>query len=174
MFKQEREKKLMPLVCNFDFPDEWGGFFCVCVSLISRFGTRQEKLWEKSTYTQHGWHLLIHVVDTLYRPTPKIGPSTKHTMWKKKVFYVWKNNRQRAACLHWHRNQFVMAFKATRFRFWRFFFLSLSVCVVFHSLSHHLAFVCNGITCLLLQNWFHLCTVFLLQPCNKMISVSTT
>lgn len=58
----------------------------MCVSLISRFGTRQEKLWEKSTYTQHGWHLLIHVVDTLYRPTPKIGPSTKHTMWKKKSF----------------------------------------------------------------------------------------
>lgn len=54
------------------------------------------------------------------------------------------------------------------------FFSSLCVCVVFHSLSHHLAFVCNGITCLLLQNWFHLCTVFLLQPCNKMISVSTT
>lgn len=145
----------------------------MCVSLISRFGTRQEKLWEKSTYTQHGWHLLIHVVDTLYRPTPKIGPSTKHTMWKKKSFMFEKTTASERLVyigiginLLWHLRRPDSDFDG--------FFSSLSVCVVFHSLSHHLAFVCNGITCLLLQNWFHLCMVFLLQPCNKMISVSTT
>lgn len=106
------------------------GFFYVCVCPSSLDLARDRKKFGKKAHILNMDGICLFMLSIRYTDLPQKLDHPQN-MWKK-VFYVWKNNRQRAACLHWHRNQFVMAFKATRFRFWRVFFpLYLCVCVLF-------------------------------------------
>lgn len=143
--------KNVPLVCNLDFPDEWPLFSSICLA-------RDRKKCGKLAYMCSTRFIFSYCWMSKWNADlPQKLDDQQNMASRKKFFYVRDEKSQWAACLYRNRNQFGMALKATRFRFWRV-----------------LLFCCFRITCLLLNCKTEFMIVCSFTTVRKMIKVTTT